>query len=124
MEKYPVGGHESWEDSYSAEVYASFDSMMQEAQEFWLGPFASINWPVWISYDAINEMEWDCGPTIQVGVFHPRHGRCSIHVAPCTPEQRQVVAQMLMSVWARRADIQFERHGHLQPVEVAYGLES
>jgi hypothetical protein len=107
----PVGEHDHWEDAYAAMVYENFDGLMVQARELWSGPYEPYNWPVWTEYDAENEEEYDCGPTVAVGVFLARHGDCAIHVAPATPEQYQEIKRVLLEVWARRADAGFPRWG-------------
>jgi hypothetical protein len=84
---------------------------MGTAREFWAGPYEPYNWPVWAEYDAENEAEYDCGPTVQVGAFLARHGDCVIHVAPATVKQYQEIKRVLLEVWARRADAGFPRWG-------------
>ena len=70
-----------------------------------------------MEYDADNEQEYDCGPTVSVGVFLPRHGHAAVHLAPTTPEQYQEVIQTLFRVWSLRADLGFPRYGGERRVE-------
>ena len=117
MRNYQPGYHEHWEDAYSAELHPTFEALQAHADEYWLRELGPLNWPVWVEYDADNEQEYDCGPTVSVGVFLPRHGHAAVHLAPTTPEQYQEVIQTLFRVWSLRADLGFPRYGGERRVE-------
>ena|SRR3990167_3268364 len=106
----PVGQHDRWEDSYRAMVYRSFEELVGDFEAYCLSPLARWNWPVWVEYDEENEQGYDCGSTVTIGVFLPRHGRSSQWIAPATPEQVQQIREMILAVWAGRADIGFRRY--------------
>lgn len=105
---FPIGEHRGWEDDYGATCYDNIQILVAQTKEMWLGTFANLNWPVWVEYD--DEQKWDCGPVVTVGVFMPRHGRCWQHIAPATPEEAQKTREMVMRVWANRADAGFRRY--------------
>ncbi len=117
MNPYRPGDREHWEDQYGGTLHGSFDELWAQAEEYWAAGFAALNLPVWIDYDAPNEQEYDCGPTVQVGVLMPRHGSTWVHMAPATPEQVHRLQDLLARVWFRRADVGFPRYGFSQRVE-------
>ncbi|GEM_PF-4054627 len=117
MQHYQAGEREHWEDHYGGTLHASFEDLWAHAQEYWAADLAALNLPVWIDYDGPNENEWDCGPTVQVGVLMPRHGNTWVHMAPATLEQVHRLQDLLARVWFQRADVGFPRRGLSQRVE-------
>lgn len=116
MIAYEPGYHKHWEDNYSATLYENFQALRGDAQTFWMAQFGHLNWPIWVEYDRENEHEFECGPTVSVGVVMPRHGEVTIYVAPATEEQYQEIVQMIMRVWSLRADVGFVRYGGERPL--------
>lgn len=110
MAEYSVGDHEGWEDNYHATLFATFDEFIADLEGWTFGPFGDLNQPIWMDYDAGNEADFDCGPTVTVGIFLPRHGRCSQKIAPATIAQQQRVCDLLGRFWAGRMDVGFERY--------------
>ncbi len=97
-----------YEDNYGATIYDTFEELMDEVNEYWIGLYASLNWPIWVEYET--DEEDDNSPVITIGVFMPRHGYCAQRVAPATPEQAQEIRAIVMRVWANRADAGFRRY--------------
>ena len=116
MIEYKPGYHKHWEDNYSANLFESFDALREHAQFYWLAQFGHLNWPIWAEYNSDNEHEFDCGPTISVGVVMPRHGEVTIYMAPATEEEHQEIVQMMYKVWSLRADVGFVRYGGERPL--------
>ena len=114
---YRPGEHQHWEDAYSGILHASFDDLLAVAGDFWRSDLAAYNLPVWIDFDGINEQEYDCGPTVQVGVVLPRHGYTVVHLAPATVEQVRRLQELVARIWSQRADVGFPRYGIAQRVE-------
>ena len=114
---YQPGQHQHWEDAYQGVLHASFDDLWAMADEFWRSGLAAYNLPVWIDYDGINDREYDCGPTVQVGVMLPRHGYTVVHMAPATPDEVRQLQGLLARIWALRADVGFPRYGLAQQAD-------
>ena len=92
-----------YEDNYDGVEHESFDDLRAVAQEFWLDPLLSRwNIPIWIDASEVGR--------VQVGCLLSRHGGTIIHIAPCTPEQHQELAAIVMQVWIGRAEGQFGRY--------------
>jgi hypothetical protein len=111
-----------YDDEYGGQPCENGADLASAIEEVGTGAFAALNIPVWIDLpdtmagaDCRYCVEYgervECSHRLKVGVFMPRHGRCTIYYADdYTAEDVVAIRETLMRVWAGRADTGFARH--------------
>ena len=124
----------SYEDNYSGTAFESGAELLADLEHWSFGHLGDLNIPVWISApdkragaDCSYCVEYgervECQHRLEVGAFLPRHGRCTIRYTDnFTGEDVRTARQLLMRVWAGRADAGFDRYA-AQAREVAAARE-
>ena len=113
-----------YEDSYEGEGFTDSAALIADLN-CWSAPesrIASLNIPVWIDvpekmagvdckYCAEYGEREECTHRLEVGILMPRKGRTVIKWTDnYTTEDVSTIRQMMLRVWALRADIGFARY--------------